>query len=176
MQSDTIRTKLRSGELCILEVAGRLFGETVRDELWQALGGTKFYVPRRPQAEHRLSGYIGLERARAVASELGGVFVDVPRSPSVGHRARREAVLRAKLAGKRTREIVTIADCTERQVRRIIKQLRENGDLPPSVHQARSVTCPLRLPSEARGQQVARSCDVDILSTRRTSINELPLT
>lgn len=61
--------------------------------LQRYFGGTDFYVPRRPSATDRHVLAIGMDAAEALADELGGISVTIPKGDDA-----RGAVMNAHIA------------------------------------------------------------------------------
>ncbi len=84
-----------------------------------AYGGTRLYIPLHPQPDSGLGHLIGMGDARALASNVGGCDLEIPRLDKVRQRARHAAVLDGLARGASQRDVARAFNMTTRNVRRI---------------------------------------------------------
>lgn len=82
-------------------------------------GGTRLYIPLHPQPDEGLGGLIGMEAAKALASYMGGVAMEIPNLTKVQQRAKHAAVRDSLARGYSQRDTARAFGLTVRQVRNI---------------------------------------------------------
>lgn len=93
-----------------------LLGTTEAARVCAAFGGlSNVYVPRRPAADSRWARAVGLETARALATEYGGEYIEIPMGRDLKIKALQVQALLGK--GLSAPEIARRAGVTERYVR-----------------------------------------------------------
>jgi hypothetical protein len=97
-----------------------LIGEAATLRLIEEHGGTRIYVPAKPHQGHPLALTIGLDAARALASDWGGIWLKVPLC-----RHWRARVYRAR--GESYRAIAKRLGMDESGVWRILNAARMTG-------------------------------------------------
>lgn len=82
-------------------------------KLAEAWSGTKRAIPARPTLNSPIAAIVGLDAARKIGAEFGGIQWDIPRpsAPSL-----KEAILASK---EGTRAVATRLGCSERYVRTV---------------------------------------------------------
>lgn len=84
-----------------------------------AYGGIRLRIPLHPQPNSGLCALIGMENAAALASNMGGCDLEIPRLEKVRQRARHAAVLDSLARGASQRDTARAFGMTVRNVRRI---------------------------------------------------------
>lgn len=117
----------------VLDDIARVAGEEAALLIAKARGGTRIYVPAKPDADHWLTKLVGQEQAHAIADELtcgiGGLRIDLPSGPrnmAVQRRAEVDRLIRED--EKSERDIALATGYTTRGVRKRRAKLAETRD------------------------------------------------
>lgn len=116
--------------LCLIEVARRLAGKPAAEALQRHYGGTRLYVPTVAVAGDPISAIVGIDAARPIIGEIGGIQVDVPMGFTSDRSRHREIVFWASWAGARSMAVARLCGISERQVYNIRAALRARGLFP----------------------------------------------
>ena len=103
------------------EIAG-VIGPEGAGKLARARGGTRFYVPRRPGAQHQMANLLGIEQARRLGKAFGGKSLYIPRNAAGCIRDRNREIVRRYDGGASVRALALAFDLTERQIYAILGQ------------------------------------------------------
>lgn len=100
-----------------------VIGEAATMTLCEHFGGVRFYVPRHIGANSPLAAAIGREAADKLAEYFHGTDLDLPKA-YLG----RQRVVDMKAQGYNAREIALATGYTDRHVRHILADAREDDD------------------------------------------------
>lgn len=126
---------------CLIETVHRLIGAEAARRVQHVFGGTYRYVPKRPQIGHWLVQLCGEVGALAVAAELGGATIAIPKGRKDAERFERDHhILLLVLAGLPVLVASMIFDLHVRQILRVLKLAASEALLPPGFFEQRKNT------------------------------------
>ncbi|WP_417622180.1 hypothetical protein [Parasphingorhabdus sp.] len=105
-------------------------GTNVSNRLIEAFGGQRIYIVQKITPGCKLVEVLGLDDATPVVEALGGESIDVPLGISSNTAKAHETIKLLHLAGNLVREISKVVNYSERSVYRILKEMRERGEIP----------------------------------------------
>lgn len=100
-----------------------VIGEAATMTLCEHFGGVRFYVPRHIASNNRIALAIGRAAADRLAEYFHGTDLDLPKA-YLG----RQRVIDMKAQGYNAREIALATGYTDRHVRHILADAREEDD------------------------------------------------
>lgn len=98
-----------------------VIGEVATMQLCEHFGGVRFYVPRHIAPNNKIALVIGRSAADKLAEYFHGTDIDLPKA-YLG----RQRVVELKAQGYNAREIALATGYTDRHVRHILADDREN--------------------------------------------------
>ncbi|MCF8504786.1 MAG: hypothetical protein K9G59_07715 [Caulobacter sp.] len=111
----------------LLGAVSALLGSEVADQVCEAFGGRRVYLPRRPIVGTPITELLGGAGHSLVTERFGSGHFDIPmRTATLRHRK----ILAMTLAGVPVAEMATQLRCTERHVYQVRAALRANGKIP----------------------------------------------
>jgi Mor family transcriptional regulator len=91
-------------------------------------GDKNLYIPQVINTGHRLAEILGLELARSLSREFGGIVLKIPTCRHLERKHRNDSIIRLYNAGHRVEELAAMFKLTERAVFLIISPQR--GQMP----------------------------------------------
>lgn len=96
-----------------------VIGEDAAQRLIKAFGGNDWYIPKKPNPDHRFVSIIGLPAFRALCAAFAKEHIDIPR-----HRETSDMKWRILAATGTNYEVAVQMGCTVRHVRRVRAEVR----------------------------------------------------
>ncbi len=110
-------------------------GDELADTVFAELQGQQVYIPMPDHitTECRLVGLFGFENAKSISKYLGGGSVEFPMLRENAASQRRQLIKMLYLAGTGQNLIAKLASCSRRNVSRVIKSLKQTGEIAANV-------------------------------------------
>ena len=83
-------------------------------------GGTRLFIPKNMNAQHRLANLLGIEQARLLSSHFGGESLNIPRMAGAKRANRNQEIIRRYDAGDPVRVLARAFELTDRQIYSIL--------------------------------------------------------
>ena len=83
-------------------------------------GGTRLFIPKNMNAQHRLANLLGIEQARLLSSHFGGESLNIPRMAGAKRANRNQEIIRRYDAGDSVRVLAREFELTDRQIYNIL--------------------------------------------------------